>query len=101
MRVVIPTGLGCVMHLFVVYGFQGAEHDPEKLALTNRLLDAVLAEAQVGCVGQQVPIVGDFNAEAGVIPCFAKGLSAGGFVDLSLAYSVGAGVEPDMTCRFK
>ena len=30
-----------------------------------------------------------------VIPSLAKGISAGRFVDLALAYSLGAGVEPD------
>ena len=36
----------------LVYGYQGAEHHPEKLALNIRLLNAVLAEALVVCVGQ-------------------------------------------------
>ena len=36
-----------MVHLFVVYGYQGAEEDAEKLRLTDRLLQAVLAEAQV------------------------------------------------------
>ena len=51
MGVTIPTGMGCVVHLFVVHGHQEAEEDPEQLALTDRLLKAVLAEAQVVCVG--------------------------------------------------
>ena len=80
MRVTIPYGIGCAVHLFVVHGFQGAEEDPEKLTLTDRLLDAVLAEAQVVCVGQPMRIVGDVKADAGVIPCLAKGISAGRFV---------------------
>ena len=33
-------------------------------------------------------------------PCLAKGPSAGRFVGLGLAYSAGAGLEPDMACRF-
>ena len=33
----------------MVYGDQGAEEDSNKLALTDKLLDAVLAEAQVVC----------------------------------------------------
>ena len=36
-----------MVHLFAVYGYQGAEEDAEKLRLTDRLLQAVLAEAQV------------------------------------------------------
>ena len=43
-----------MVHLFVVYGYQGAEEDAEKLRLTDRLLQAVLAEAQVVCVGQPI-----------------------------------------------
>ena len=34
--------------MFVVYGYQGAEEDAEKLRLTDRLLQAVLAEGS-GC----------------------------------------------------
>ena len=41
----LPTAQGGVVHLFVVYGYQGAEEDAEKLRLTDRLLQAVLAEA--------------------------------------------------------
>ena len=63
-----------VVHLFVVYGCQGAEEDPEKLSLADRLLKAVLAEAQVVCVGQPMLVVGDLNADPEVIPCLAKGI---------------------------
>ena len=40
-----------VVHLFVVYGYQGSEEDAENHALTDKLLQAVLAEAKVVCVG--------------------------------------------------
>ena len=43
---------------------------------------------------------GDLNADPAVIPCLAKGISAGKFVDLALAYSRGDGVAPDATCKF-
>ena len=89
-----------MVHLFVVCGFQGAEEDAEKLQLTDRLLQAVLAEAQVVCVGQPMQIAGGLNADPAVIPCLAKGISAGRYVDLALAYSLGAGLTPDVTCRF-
>ena len=52
MRVVLPTGQGCVLHLFVVHRCQGAEQDLERLAFSNRLLNVVLAEALAVCVGQ-------------------------------------------------
>ena len=92
LRVTLPTGKVRVVHLFVVYGFQGAEEDPDQLKHTDKLLQAVLAEAQVVCIGQPMLIAGDLNADPAVIPCLAKGTSAGKFVDLALAYSLGAGV---------
>ena len=100
LRTTLPTGKGGVVHLFVVYGYQGAEEDAEKLRLTDRLLQAVLAEAQVVCIGQPMLIAGDLNADPVVIPCLAKGMSAGRYVDLALAHSLGAGVMPDNTCTF-
>ena len=45
-------------------------------------------------------IAGDLNADPAVNPCLAKGISACRFVDLALAYSRGAGVAPDATCKF-
>ena len=100
LRTTLPTAQGGVVHLFVVYGYQGAEEDAEKLRLTDRLLQAVLAEVQIVCVGQPMLIAGDLNADPAVIPCLAKGISAGRYVDLALAYSLGAGIAPDATCRF-
>ena len=47
---------------------QGAESDPEKLQLSDRLFAAVLAEARMCCAGQPVILVGDFNADPTVIP---------------------------------
>ena len=82
-------------------GYQGAEEDAHKLQLPDRLLQAVLAEAQVVCVGQPVIIAGDLNADPAVIPCLAKGISAGRFVDLALACSLAAGWKPDATCKFR
>ena len=45
-------------------------------------------------------IAGDLNADPAVILCFSKGISFGRFVDLALEYSQGAGLAPDVTCRF-
>ena len=88
------------VHLFVVYGYQGAEDNSEKLRLTDKLLQAVLDEAQVVCVGQPLLIAGDLNADPAVIPCLGMGLSAGRYVDLALAHSLGAGLAPDSICTF-
>ena len=41
-----------MVHLFVVCGYQGAEEDADQLLLTDELLQAVLAEGQVVCIGQ-------------------------------------------------
>ena len=68
--------------------------------LPDKLLQDVLAEAQVVCVGQPLLILGDLNADPGVIPCLAKGISSGKFVDLALGYSLGAGKMPDATYKF-
>ena len=73
LRTTLPTGKGGVVHLFVVYGYQGAEEDADKLRLTDRLLQAVLAEAQVACVGQPMLIAGDLNADLAVHPLSCLG----------------------------
>ena len=46
-------------------------------------------------------IAGDLNVAPAVIPCLAKGIPAGRFVDLALAYSLGACSKPDATCNFR
>ena len=51
LRTTLPAGKS-VGHLFVVHGYQGAEEDADRLLLTDKLLQAVLAEAQVVCIGQ-------------------------------------------------
>ena len=100
LRTTLPTAKGGVVHLLVVYGYQGAEEDDEKLRLTDRLLQAVLAEGQVVCIGQPMLIAGDLNADPAVKPCLAKGMSAGRFVDLALTHSLNAGSTPGITCTF-
>ena len=81
LRTTLPTGKGGVVHLFVLYGYQGAEEDADQLLLTDKLLQAVPAEDQVVCIGQSMLIAGDLNADLAVIPCLAKGMSAGRYVD--------------------
>ena len=66
-----------MVHLFDIYGYQGAEEDAESCSGTDKLLQAVLAEARVVCTGQPVIIAGDLNADPAVIPCLAKAISAG------------------------
>ena len=52
LRCHLPVAGGRVVHLVVVHGFQGASTDPEKLRLTQKLLDAVLRELAVVASGQ-------------------------------------------------
>ena len=61
MRTTLRTARGGVVHLFVVYGYQGAEEDVEKLQLADWLFQAVPAEVQVVCIGQAMLIAGDLN----------------------------------------
>ena len=56
--------------------------DPEQLASTDQLIDAVLGELRKVARGQPCMLVGDFNVEPTKIPCLAKGISAGLWVDL-------------------
>ena len=77
MRVVLPLGDGGVVHIFVIYGYNGAENDPEKLQLSEHLFAAVLAEVKMCCAGQPVILVGDFNADPTVIPSLAEDIMNG------------------------
>ena len=56
LRTTLRFAQGGVVHLFVVYGYQGAEEDAEQLFLTDKLLQAVLVEAQVVCIRQPLLI---------------------------------------------
>ena len=85
-----------VVHLFVIYGYQGAENDPEKLQLSEHLFAAVLAEARMCCAGQPVIL-----ADPMVIPSLAKGISDGQWIDLERAFAFGRGVPPSSTCQFQ
>ena len=85
--------------MFVLYGYQGADTDAEQLALTDQLFDAALGEASVVARGQPCLLVGDFNVEPTKIPCLAKGISAGLWVDLESAWALAAGLQPSPTCK--
>ena len=43
-------------------------------------------------------LVGDFNVEPTKIPCLAKGISAGLWVDLEVSWALAAGRQPSSTC---
>ena len=82
--------------LFVVHGYQGAEEDAAQLLLTDKLLQAVLAEAQVVSIGQPMLIaVDDFwtmwckSAEAGLFRAYSK---AGGPTEAGRSAFLGRGL---------
>ena len=60
--------------------------------MTEQLFDAVLGELNVVARGQPCLIVGDFNVEPTKIPCLAKGISAGLWVDFGEAWAFAAGL---------
>ena len=98
-RCMLPLGAGRFMHLFVLYGYQGAESDLEQLALTDQLFDAALGELSVVARGQPCMLVGDFNIEPTRIPCLAEGISAGLWVDLEAAWALASGTQPTAACK--
>ena len=98
-RCLLPLGSGRFMHLVVLYGYQGADADPEQLALTEQLFDAAFAVLSVVARVQPCLPVGDFNVEPTKIPCLAKGISAGLWVDFEEAWALAAGSRPSPTCK--
>ena len=85
---------GGIAHLFVVHVHQGAEVDSHKLALTNKLMEAVLGEAKACGTGQPVIIAVDLSAELLVILVTAKAPTCGLFIELANAYVVGREERP-------
>ena len=83
-----------MLHLVVVYCFQRAAADHEKLALTEALMDAVLVDLAAVSRGQLCLIVGDLNIEPIRIPCLLKGISAGSWFDLPEAWACASGIAP-------
>ena len=74
-RCVLPFGCGRFLHLVVLYGYQGADREAEKLALTDQHLHAAFGELGVVARGQPCMLVGDFFVEPIKIPCLSKGIS--------------------------
>ena len=62
--------------------------------MTEQLFDAALGELSVVARGQPCLLVGDFNVEPTKIPCLAKGISAGLWVDFEEAWALAAGLRP-------
>ena len=98
LRCHLPVAGGRVVHLVVVFGFEGASTDLEKFRLTEKLLDAVLCELAVVASGQPFLIVGDLNIEPEKIPCLLKVFMAGHLFDLQSSWAAASGVAPLPTC---
>ena len=98
-RCLVPLGCRRFMHLVVLYGYFGADSCSEKLQLTNQLFEAALGELAIVAKGQPSLIVGDFNIEPTKIPCLAKGISAGLWVDLEASWAAAVGRVPAVTCK--
>ena len=96
----LPTGKGGVVHCFVVYGFRGRKRMLINFFLLISFFRLFSLKHRWFRLGQPMIVAGDLNADPAVFPCLAKGISAGRFVDLALAYFRGAGLTPDVTCRF-
>ena len=99
LRCLFPLANGRFLHVCVLYGFQGADSDAEQFALTEQLFDAALGELYVAALGQPCLLVGDFNVEPTKIPCLAKGISAGLWVDFGEAWAIASGLQPAATCK--
>ena len=95
----LPLGFDRFMHLVVLYGYHGADSSAECLQLTDQLFDAALSELAVVARGQPCLIVGDFNIEPTKIPCLAKGISAGLWIDLEASWAAASGSNPAITCK--
>ena len=63
------------------------------------MFDAALGELYVAALGQPCLLVGDFKVEPTKIPCLAKGISAGLWVDFGESWAIAAGLQPAPTCK--
>ena len=98
-RCLLPLEFGRLMHLVVLYGYQGSATSSEQLQLIYQLIDAALSELAVVAKGQPCLVVGDFNVEPMKIPSLAQGISAGLWVDLGSSWAFALEREPAVTCK--
>ena len=98
LRCHLPISGGRIVHLVVVYGFQGASTDSEKLRLTEKLLDAVLCELTVVGLWSALSHCWRSKYWPDRIPCLLEGLTAGHWFDLQPSLASASGVDPLTTC---
>ena len=63
------------------------------------ILMLTLGELSVVARGKPCMLVGDFNVKPTKIPCLAKGISAGLWVDLEVSWALACGTHPAPTCK--
>ena len=91
-RGMLPLGAGRFMHLVVLYGFQGADADPEQLALTDHLFDAALGEFSV--VARGSPGWGFQRGAHQKSLAWQKGFRLGSELTWRGAWALAAGFRP-------
>ena len=95
----LPVAKGRVVHLVVIYGFQGASTDPEKLRLTEKLLYSFLCELAVVGSGQHCLSAGNVNVEPARVLGLQQGIMAGQRLDLQTSWAAAAGLDRALTCK--
>ena len=58
-----------------------------------------LGELSVVARGHPSLLVGDFNVEPTKVPCLARGISAGLWVDFEASWALAAGLQPTPACK--
>ena len=91
----LPLGLGQVhAPCRFIRAIKELDSGPEQLALTDQLFDTAFGELSAVARGQPCLLFGNFNVEPIKIPCLAKGISAGLWVDFEKAWALAAGLQP-------
>ena len=89
--------VGVFFHTFGIYGYQGADNDPEKLAVSEKCFQATLAESEAVGSDQPVRITGDCNVLPSKLPCVNNMISAEVDIEFALAHMKDR--KPAVTCK--
>ena len=98
-RCLHPLGAGRFMHLFFYTVIRVLMLMLSSLLRPSSCLMLPWVRLAVVARGQPCWLVGDFNVEPTKIPCLAKGISAGLWVDFEEAWALAAGVRPAHPCK--
>ena len=91
----LPVASGRFLHLVVLYGYQGADGDAERLSLTDQLFDCCF-EGVEGLLRwtSLVLLLGGSTWSPPKIPCLSKRILAGLWIDLGSSWAFASGVPP-------